>query len=122
MGCPTRKLSVHIPSLPTRRSSVLRELSSRVGCLGLATLLAIEWPTRGGRHDAYLALAGALLAEGYGDTRRVSPIWKEFAPGIIAVIAQATHDEAGVKTRTEQSVEAHHQEKHGKAPCREREG
>src|SRR3546814_12452036 len=53
-----------------------------------------------------LALAGALLAEGNGDTRRVSPIWKEFAPGIIAVIAQATHDEEGVQTRIEQSVES----------------
>ena len=83
-----------------------RELSSRVGCLALATLLSIEWPVRGGRHDAYLALAGALLAEGYGDSRRVSPIWKEFAPGIIAVIAQATHDEEGVQTRIEQSVES----------------
>src|SRR3546814_10324102 len=53
-----------------------------------------------------LALAGALLAEGNGDTRRVSPIWKELAPGIIAVIAQATHDEEGVQTRIEQSVES----------------
>lgn len=80
------------------------ELRSRVGCVALSTLLAIEWPTRGGRHDAYLALAGALLAEGYGDARRVSPVWKEFAPGIIAVIAQATHDEEGMQTRIDQSV------------------
>src|SRR3546814_16527158 len=107
MGCPTRKLSVHIPSLPTRRSSVLRERGSLVGGLGLAALLAIEWPTRGGRHDAYLALAGALLAEGYGDTRRVSPIWKEFAPGIIAVIAQATHDEAGVDRKSTRLNSSH---------------
>ena len=83
-----------------------RELASRVGCLALSTLLAIEWPTRGGRHDAYLALAGALLAEGYDSTRRVSPVWREFAPGIIAVIAQATHDEEGQQTRIEQSIES----------------
>ena len=83
-----------------------RELRSRVGCIGLATLLAIEWPTRGGRHDAYLALAGALLAEGYGDTRRISPVWKELAPGIIGAIATATHDEEGMQTRIQQSVES----------------
>lgn len=82
------------------------ELRSRVGALALSTLLAIEWPTRGGRHDAYLALAGALLAEGYGDTRRVSPVWKNLAPGVIAVIAQATHDEEGMQTRIDQSVES----------------
>lgn len=82
------------------------ELRSRVGCLALATLLSIEWPTRGGRHDAYLALAGALLAEGYGPNRRVSPVWRELAPGIIAVIVQATHDEEGMQTRIDQSVES----------------
>lgn len=82
------------------------ELRSRVGCVALSTLLAIEWPTRGGRHDAYLALAGALLAEGYGDQRRVSPVWKVYAPGIIAVIAQASHDEEGLQTRIDQSVES----------------
>lgn len=82
------------------------ELRSRVGCLALATLLAIEWPTRGGRHDAYLALAGALLAEGYGPNRRVSPVWRELAPGIIAVIVEATHDEEGMQTRIDQSVES----------------
>lgn len=82
------------------------ELRSRVGCLALATLLSIEWPTRGGRHDAYLALAGALLAEGYGPNRRVSPVWRELAPGIIAVIVEATHDEEGMQTRIDQSVES----------------
>jgi len=82
------------------------ELRSRVGCLALSTLLAIEWPVRGGRHDAYLALAGALLAEGYGASRRVSPVWRELAPGIIAVIVQATHDEEGMQTRIDQSVES----------------
>lgn len=82
------------------------ELRSRVGCVALSSLLAIEWPRRGGRHDAYLALAGALLAEGYGDTRRVSPVWKNLAPGIIAVIAQATHDEEGMQTRIDQSIES----------------
>lgn len=82
------------------------ELRSRVGCVALSSLLAIEWPRRGGRHDAYLALAGALLAEGYGDARRVSPVWKNLAPGIIAVVAQATHDEEGIQTRIDQSVES----------------
>jgi len=82
------------------------ELRSRVGCIALGTLLAVEWPTRGGRHDAYLALAGALLAEGYDSTRRVSPVWRNLAPGIVAVIAQATHDEEGMQTRIEQSIES----------------
>lgn len=91
----------HGPALITGQ-----ELRSRVGCVALSTLLAIEWPTRGGRHDAYLALAGALLAEGYGENRRVSPIWREFAPGIIAVIVEATHDEEGIQTRIDQSVES----------------
>src|SRR3546814_18533812 len=56
------------------------ELRSRGGCVALSTLLAIDWPTRGGRHDAYLALAGPLLAEGYGDQTPVYPAWKVHEP------------------------------------------
>src|SRR3546814_19963642 len=45
-------------------------------------------------------------AECYVDQRRVSPVWKVYAPGIIAVIAQASHDEEGLQTRIDQSVES----------------
>src|SRR3546814_20465708 len=45
-------------------------------------------------------------AECYVDQRRVSPVWKVYAPGVIAVSAQASHDEEVLQTRIDQSVES----------------
>src|SRR3546814_14534509 len=42
------------------------ELRSRVGCVALSTLLAIEWPTRGGRHDEIGRAAGRERVGQYG--------------------------------------------------------
>src|SRR5690606_24265276 len=54
------------------------ELLVRVGLLALTSLLTMEWPAEGSRHQAFLALAGALLSEGFGNTRRVSPVWAKY--------------------------------------------
>jgi hypothetical protein len=67
-------------------------LRARCGLIALVSLLVIEWPGEGSRHDAHLALAGALLAEGYGDNRRVSPVWKPYMAAIIDAIRDLTHD------------------------------
>lgn len=68
------------------------QLRARCGIMALVSLLVIEWPGEGSRHDAHLALAGALLAEGYGDNRRVSPVWEPYMEAIIDAIRDLTHD------------------------------
>lgn len=60
------------------------ELVRRVSVLAAAALLARHWPGEGGRHDASLALAGALLRGG-----RFSP---EEAGKLIGDIARAAGD------------------------------
>lgn len=68
------------------------QLRARCGLMALVSLLVIEWPGEGSRHDAHLALAGALLAEGYGDDRRVSPVWEPYMEALIDAIRDLTHD------------------------------
>jgi hypothetical protein len=68
------------------------QLRARCGLMALVSLLVIEWPGEGSRHDAHLALAGALLAEGYGDKRRVSSVWHPYVEPIIDAIRDLTHD------------------------------
>lgn len=70
------------------------ELLVRVGLLALTSLLTMEWPAEGSRHQAFLALAGALLSEGFGDTRRVSPVWTKYLEAIFRGIEVTTGDRA----------------------------
>lgn len=70
------------------------ELLVRVGLLALTSLLTMEWPEEGSRHQAFLALAGALLSEGYGDTRRVSPVWTKYLEAVFRGITVTTGDRA----------------------------
>jgi len=64
-------------------------LAAQVALLGLGAVLIHEWPARGARHEAYLALAGGLLR--YGDG--VHPYWQRNLPVLINAMADATRDE-----------------------------
>ena len=83
-----------------------QELLARVGCIALVSYLTELWPSRGGRHDAYLALAGALLREGPPDAPVVSPVWGQQGnvEGIIRVLAEMTHDDDGPEARVSEVV------------------
>lgn len=83
-----------------------QELMARVACIALVTYLVEVWPERGGRHDAYLALAGALLREGPPDAPTVSPVWGQQgnAESIIRVLAEMTHDDDGSEVRVAETV------------------
>ena len=75
-------------------------LASRVATLALVTVLLEEWPERGGRHDAYLALAGALLRTPTG----LHPLWEKALPGLVGTIADLTADEDGPEQRVKEVV------------------
>lgn len=83
-----------------------QELMARVSCIALVTYLAEVWPERGGRHDAYLALAGSLLREGPPDAPVVSPVWGQQgnAEGILRVLADLTHDDDGPEARVSETI------------------
>lgn len=70
-------------------------LSVQVALLGLASVLLAKWPAEGGRHEAYLALAGALLR--YGD--QVHEYWERNLPVLITALAAATGDDDGPESR-----------------------
>lgn len=70
-------------------------LSLQVALLGFCTLLVQYWPGEGGRHEAYLALAGGLLRVGEG----VHPYWEKNARVVIGAIADATDDDEGPEGR-----------------------
>lgn len=72
-----------------------RVLAIQVALLGLAAVLVENWPKRGGRHEAYLHLAGGLLR--FGDS--VHPYWERNLPVLIGALADATHDDDGPSTR-----------------------
>lgn len=72
-----------------------RKLSVQVALLGLGALLLDNWPSKGGRHEAYLALAGGLLR--YGDG--VHPWWEKNLPVLIGALATASHDDDGADAR-----------------------
>jgi hypothetical protein len=59
-------------------------LSRAVARVAAAALMARNWPTRGERHDASLALAGTLLRAGWAE---------EETRHFIAAVTTATHDE-----------------------------
>lgn len=76
-------------------------LQARVLTMALVATLLDCWPKQGGRHDAYLALAGGLLRFGGldGDTGGVHPLWESNLPGVIATLSEATLDEDGPRAR-----------------------
>lgn len=80
-----------------------RVLSARVAMLGLAAVLLDHWPTKGSRHEAYLALAGGLLRQG----DQVHPFWGERANAaeqLIRALADASNDEDGSDARVSESI------------------
>ena len=72
-----------------------RKLAIQVALLAMAAVLMEKWPKRGGRHEAYLHLAGGLLRHGDG----IHPYWERNLPVLIAGLADATHDDDGPETR-----------------------
>jgi hypothetical protein len=76
-------------------------LTARVASLALIVTLADAWPEQGGRHAAYLALAGGLLRTVDGN---VHPLWREVLPQVIHTLAEATGDEDGPETRVSETV------------------
>lgn len=81
-----------------------RVLTARVAMLGLASVLLDNWPQRGTRHEAYLALAGGLLS--YGEMG-VHPFWghqANAAEQLIRALAEATLDDDGPDSRVAESV------------------
>lgn len=79
-----------------------RALLVQTALLGFCTLLVNFWPKRGGRHEAYLALAGGLLRVGDG----VHPYWERNIGVVISAIVDATHDEDGVESRVTEVLES----------------
>lgn len=72
-----------------------RVLAVQVALLGLGAVLLDAWPNQGGRHDAYLALAGGLLRQGDG----VHPYWQRNLPTLISALADTTNDDDGPEQR-----------------------
>lgn len=79
-------------------------LAARVATMALAIVLVDGWPSRGSRHEAYLALAGGLLRFGTGDAATVHPLWEKALPGLIGAIAIATNDDDGPESRISEVV------------------
>ena len=79
-----------------------RVLAVQVALLGFCTLLVKHWPHEGGRHAAYLALAGGLLRVGDG----VHPYWERNARTVIEAIAHATGDEDGGEERVAETLKS----------------
>lgn len=75
-----------------------RKLATQVALLGLGAVLLDAWPTQGGRHDSYLALAGGLLRYGEG----VHPFWEKNLPALIRALADATMDDDGPEARVKE--------------------
>lgn len=73
-----------------------RLLALQVAMLGMTAVLLDEWPAQGGRHDAYLALAGGLLRYGEGG---VHPYWERNLPKVIQILADVTNDRDGGESR-----------------------
>lgn len=73
-----------------------RVLAVQVALLALGTVLIDSWPEEGGRHEAYLSLAGGILRNIDGG---VHPYWERNLPVLIRALADATHDDDGPDTR-----------------------
>jgi hypothetical protein len=72
-----------------------RMLEVQVALLALGAVLLDNWPDKGGRHEAYLALAGGLLRFGKG----VHPYWERNLPVVIEGLAIASRDSDGPRAR-----------------------
>lgn len=77
-----------------------RVLTLQVALIGLTANLLHHWPEEGGRHEAYLALAGGLLRYGSG----VHPYWARNIEVLVRAIASATDDEDGIDERVREVV------------------
>lgn len=77
----------HVPS---------QVLAVQVSLLAMGCVLMDGWPSSGGRHEAYLALAGGLLR--YGQTG-VHPWWEKNLPVLIGALATASNDADGASAR-----------------------
>lgn len=76
-------------------------LAVQVALVGLGAVLIDNWPSQGTRHEAYVALAGALLSYGDGE---VHPFWERNASVLIRAIADATLDDDGPDSREAESI------------------
>jgi hypothetical protein len=72
-----------------------RQLEVQVALLAMGAVLLDNWPDKGSRHEAYLALAGGLLRYGKG----VHPYWERNLPVVIEGLAVATRDSDGPRAR-----------------------
>jgi hypothetical protein len=84
---------------PTKVSG--RQLAVQVALIALGCVLIDNWPRAGGRHEAYLALAGCLLKQADGV---VHPFWERNAAVLIRAIADATRDDDGPDARESESI------------------
>lgn len=75
-------------------------LATQVALVGMGAVLLDAWPKRGGRHAAYLALAGGLLRYRGG----VHPWWERNLPAFIRALADASDDEDGGDVRVYEAV------------------
>jgi hypothetical protein len=75
-------------------------LAIQVALLAMGCVLLENWPKKGGRHEAYLALAGGLLR--FGDD--VHPWWARNISPLIRALAMATGDEDGPDAREAEAV------------------
>ena len=75
-----------------------RVLAIQVALVGMASVLVQNWPHAGGRHEAYLHLAGGLLRYGEG----VHEYWERNLPVLISAMADVTHDDDGPDVRVKE--------------------
>ena len=75
-----------------------RVLAIQVALVGMASVLVENWPKQGGRHEAYLHLAGGLLRYGEG----VHEYWERNLPVLISAMADVTHDDDGPDSRVKE--------------------
>ena len=83
---------------PTRVNG--QALALDVAMVGLSSLLVENWPGAGGRHDAYLALAGSLLHS----TPEIFGFWSKNLPILIDALASETEDDDGAYSRVSESI------------------
>lgn len=79
-----------------------KQLQVQIALLGLGCVLIDNWPQSGGRHEAYLALAGGLLRFG---KEGIHPFWEKNLPVLIGALASATNDEDGPETRIKEVMD-----------------
>lgn len=81
------------------------QLHVTVALIALIVLLADGWPAAGGRHEAYLALAGALMRDSTPEgLPRVMDLWDKNFPSLVQVLAELTHDGDGAVARISETI------------------